>query len=240
MTAADFKYVGNELELFARVVNWKSYFTSKLRPYIRGAVLEVGAGLGETTLALARSGKFDDWTCLEPDPSLAANIRDKIASGKLPAACRLVQGFLSDLPRDRAFDTIIYVDVMEHIADDQAEFAVASQYLAPGGRLIVVSPAHMWLYSPFDEAIGHFRRYNRRTVGKLCAPGVHLERVFYLDSIGLAASLANRLLLKQSVPTPGQLRVWDGLLIPLSRIADALLGYRFGKQIVAVWERRAA
>jgi hypothetical protein len=59
----------------------------------------------------------------------------------------------------------------------------------------------------------------------------------YLDSVGLAASLANRTLLRQSIPTARQIMIWDRLMVPMSRILDPLLGYRAGKSILAVWSR---
>lgn len=235
----DFAYVGDELELFAHVRNWKAYYTGKILPDIGGSVLEVGAGLGETTVALVGGRRFPAWLCLEPDAAMAAKIAAKISDGILPAYCQAMRGFLADLPEGQRFDTILYIDVMEHLDDDGGEFQAAARHLNPGGRLIVVSPAHMWLYSPFDKAIGHFRRYDKASLkGRMSAPGMVLAKMFYLDSVGLAASLANRLLLKQSMPTPQQLQVWDRLLVPMSRIVDPLLRYGFGKQIIGVWTRR--
>ncbi len=156
-----------------------------------------------------RQKVFPKWVCLEPDPSLARGIRRKLEGGELTPSCSVVQGFLADLPADFRADTIIYVDVMEHIDDDHAEFVSANRYVAPGGQLVVVSPAHMWLYSPFDKEIGQFRGYNKKTFSeRLTAPDMTLGRIFYLDSVGLVASLANRLILKQTdaetAAAPGQ------------------------------------
>ena len=61
------------------------------------------------------------------------------------------------------FDTILYVDVLEHIADDAAELARARRLLTPEGNLVVLAPAHQSLFSPFDAAVGHYRRYDERT-----------------------------------------------------------------------------
>src|SRR3954449_7275000 len=64
-----FEYVGDELEVFAGAVRWKRYFGTQLRPFIRGNVLEVGAGLGSTTKVLYQD-EVESWTCLEPDVKL--------------------------------------------------------------------------------------------------------------------------------------------------------------------------
>src|SRR6187200_2180852 len=70
---AQYSYVGQELDLFARAANWKAYFRSVLAPFIRGDVLEVGAGIGQTTRHLC-DGRQRSWTCLEPDPALAERL----------------------------------------------------------------------------------------------------------------------------------------------------------------------
>ena len=101
----------------------------------------------------------------------------------------------------------------------------------------MMSPAHQWLFSPFDRAIGHFRRYDRKGLQRLTPQGLTLRRLRYLDSGGLLASLVNRFLLRSSTPGVRQIRVWDQILVRLSRLLDPLLGYRVGKSICAVWCR---
>ena len=67
--------------------------------------------------------------------------------------------------------------------------------------------------------------------------GLELELCRYLDSVGLAASIANLAWLSQSMPTTGQLRFWDTLLVPASRVIDRLLLHSIGKSILAVWRK---
>jgi hypothetical protein len=109
--------------------------------------------------------------------------------------------------------------------------------LRSGGSLCVLSPAHPWLFSEFDARIGHHRRYSRAALVALTPPRTRLRLVRYLDSVGLGASLANRLLLRSPKPTRSQILFWDRLMVPLSRPLDWLLRYRLGKSILAVWER---
>ena len=72
---APFEYPGSELDVFAGAARWKRYFAAHLRPFIRGRVLEVGAGIGAVTRTLC-TGSEEAWTCLEPDARLAARLRD--------------------------------------------------------------------------------------------------------------------------------------------------------------------
>ena len=230
-------YVGSELELFEAAVTWKSYLRDQIAPHLGPLVIEVGAGIGSTTRALS-TGRHERWTCLEPDSEMAARIERSVAEGGLPDFCKAATGTLSDL-RESAeqADTILYIDVLEHIENDADEVRLAARLLRPGGRLVVLAPAHQWLYSPFDEAIGHYRRYSRMSLAALTCEGLRLTTLRSLDAVGLLASAGNRFLLRDAHPTPAQIRLWDRVLVRASRVVDPVFGYRIGKSVLAVWER---
>ena len=236
MTDDAFEYVGDELDLFSEATNWKQYWSRSISRYIGTNVLDVGAGIGATAHLLA-SPSMDRWVALEPDPSLAARISEDVTAGRLPESTEVQVGLVEDLPVDESFDTIIYADVLEHIQDDRSELERAARHLRPGGHMIVLSPAHQSLFTPFDEAIGHFRRYNRASLREAGARDMELVDIFYLDSVGVLASMANRILLRSAHPTRGQIKVWDRLMVPVSRAVDPVLGRNFGKSIIAVWRR---
>lgn len=227
---SEFAYAGGELEIFEKAVHWKRYFARQMMPYVRGNVLEAGAGIGANLKFFAQAG-FRHWTCLEPDRALAAQLSAAVPD---PARYETVVGTLDDL-HGRRFDAILYIDVLEHIEDDRSELRRAAAHLTPGGFVIVLSPAHQWLYTPFDAAIGHFRRYTKKTLGAAAPPELRIEKLVYLDAVGMAASLANRLFLQSAMPAHSQIQVWDRLMIPASRVLDPLLGYTAGKSVLAVW-----
>ena len=236
-TGAGFAYQGSELELFSRAVNWKGYFGSLLRPHLGHRVLDVGAGIG-ANVASMDTPKVAEWVCLEPDAGMAARIQERIHRHELPSKCRAVVGTIDQLSAEERFDTILYIDVLEHIADDADELRRAAAHLVEGGRLAVLSPAHQFLFTPFDAAIGHHRRYSKRALLRLAPPQLKLADVRMIDSFGLLASLANRLLLRSSMPSEGQILLWDRVLVPLSRIGDRLSLNHIGKSVLAVWWRQ--
>ena len=227
-------YVGEELAIFQLAENWKRYVASRLRPHISGHVLEVGAGMGANVSYYHRDD-LGRYVALEPDTRLCDDFRRQQVEGRIPARCELVQGTLETLPLNETFDSIIYIDVLEHIEDDRTEFRRAFERLRPGGQLSVLCPAHNFLFSPFDKAIGHFRRYDKRMYRELSdRQPLKLE---YLDSVGMMASAANRMLLRQSYPNATQIFLWDRVFVRLSRIADPLLLRCFGKSILGVWKK---
>lgn len=229
------KYIGNELELFEKAHNWKKYYAEKLKPYIEGDVLEVGAGTGNSSKYLL-SNKINSWTFLEPDGDLINKIDTKYLK-ELNLNFSLINSYTYDLPTDRLFDSIIYIDVLEHIEDDFQELVRISKHLNEGGFVVSLSPAHPFLYNEFDKSIGHFRRYNKKQFRNLTIPSLKLIELSYLDSIGLSASLMNKMFLKQSLPTVIQVKLWDDYMVPVSKSIDKILGFKVGKSIISIWEK---
>jgi SAM-dependent methyltransferase len=222
-----YHYAGSELEVFEKAHHWKDYLRQSIARYVRGSVLEVGAGLGANARQFAAL-QFDRWTCLEPDERLL----EQIQAGP---RYELILGDLSTLGRSRRFDAILYIDVLEHIEDDAAELSRAASHLNPDGALIVLSPAHPWLYTPFDRAIGHYRRYTKASLKAVAPQHLNCMKLVYLDSVGMLASAANRLFLDQAMPTASQIRTWDSILVPCSRLLDPLLFGAAGKSVLGIW-----
>jgi 2-polyprenyl-3-methyl-5-hydroxy-6-metoxy-1,4-benzoquinol methylase len=230
-----FKYLGNELELFQYAKQWKQYFSRQIKPYINGNVLEAGAGIGATTLLL-NDGKNPVWLMLEPDEEMSAVLKEKTAAHTFPANCEIKNGTIDNL--SSTFDTIIYIDVLEHIEADSDELKKAAALLNNGGHIIVLSPAFQFLYNPFDKAIGHYRRYNKKMLRHITPESLEMVSNKYYDTIGYFAAVVNKLLLRQKYPTLKQVLFWDRWMIPVSRITDQLLLHSFGKSIIGIWKKK--
>jgi len=232
----DRPYEGKELDLFAQARNWKTYWSDKIRPHLGKSVLEVGAGLGANTPFLLGT-KQESWLCLEPDAALLAQIPETLADQPQRKIVTPRMGFLRDLSANETFDTILYIDVLEHIEDDLGEMRAALAHVSPKGKIVVLSPAHPSLFTEFDRALGHYRRYTRRSL-RACTPaGATLIDMYALDSFGLMASVTNKLLLHQSMPGPKQIAFWDRCLVSVSRWTDPLIGFSLGKSLIGVWQK---
>jgi SAM-dependent methyltransferase len=233
----DLPYIGQELDIFAHAANWKRYWSSHVCPFLSGDVLEVGAGIGANT-PLLTPDRFRSWVCLEPDARLAERATAAFTGNPATSGCKVVVGTTSSLPPEPCFDALLYIDVLEHIEDDKDELRRAAGLLRPGGRVIVLSPAHQWLYTAFDRSIGHCRRYDRASLTACSPEGCALSRMWYLDSVGMLASSANRLLLHQAMPDLRQILFWDRYLVRPSTLLDRLLMHSVGKSILAVWSKQ--
>src|SRR5271167_3087579 len=113
-------YEGAELDLFLAARNWKSYWSRKIRPHIGQTVLEVGAGFGSNTPYL-HGESHARWVCLEPDAALVARIPDHLREYPWAGTIETRIGTLQDVPEAEKLDTLLYIDVLEHIEDDRAE-----------------------------------------------------------------------------------------------------------------------
>lgn len=230
MIASD-NYIGTELEVFQYARNWKAYFGSFIKLILGQRVAEIGAGIGGTTATLC-TGAHTHWLCVEPDARLAKVIDYKVKTGALPPVCETAVAYAKDL--QPGYDSILYIDVIEHIKDDGTELETAAALLSQGGRLFIIVPAHQSLYNAFDQQIGHFRRYSRKSLQTIVPASLVVEEMKYLDSIGYLASWVNKIFLKQSLPSIRQVLFWDRVLVPISWLLDPLFRFRFGKSILLV------
>lgn len=232
--AEQYVYPGDELHLFAAATTYKHYSASCLKPFICGDVLEVGCGIG-ANIPFLLNESVRSWDSLEPDANLLSQVPDAVHEFPI----KKINGTTTDRIESK-YNTVLYIDVLEHIADDAEEIqravALLDMNCAYRGRIIVVSPAHEYLFSNFDKKVGHFRRYTTASLAAL-APNGFSKKIFYIDSVGYFLSLANRFLLHQSIPTRRQIAFWDTVIIPLSKVVDRILHNTFGKTIVAVFEK---
>ena len=138
---------------------------------------------------------------------------------------------------EKTFDTILYLHVLEHIEEDRKELESAYKKLKKGGRLIIMVPKHQKLYSNFDKAIGHFRRYELNFFEKNL---VNLDRVLLisLDSVGYMLYFLNKIFFKnETFPSNLKIFIWDKIFTPVTIFLDFFSNYKFGKCIVAVYKK---
>jgi 2-polyprenyl-3-methyl-5-hydroxy-6-metoxy-1,4-benzoquinol methylase len=126
-------------------------------PILGPRVLEVGAGIGTFTLPLAERGL--DVMAIEPDAELAAILKERARDSANVTVLREDVLDLTPEILSGAVDSVLCFNVLEHIADDARALASMHRCLRPGGRLLLLSPAHQFLFGATDRAVDHERRY---------------------------------------------------------------------------------
>jgi SAM-dependent methyltransferase len=233
---SNFIYTGDELQIFKLAKNWKNYYKDSISKYIKdGAVLEIGAGIGEMTRILRPIIPSCEWVCIEPDSANVCAIKYLMQSGEIDKEIQIFEGYAEGYKRDvDSFSTALFIDSLEHIEDDVSVLKYISNLVKSDGIVIIIVPAHNFLFSKFDAKIGHFRRYNKRMLRNILPTSLHELSCLYIDSVGFFLSMANKLFLKNPDPTKRQILFWDRVVVPLSRILDAIIGYSFGKNLIFI------
>lgn len=223
-------YPGKELEAMSFAVNYHRWIVDEFEPYLGRTVAEVGAGVGSVSrLLLAKP--IERLFAFEPSgnmyPALAEQLR---GDGRATA----VNDFLGPRHAREAFDSVAYINVLEHIEDDRAELANARASLKAHGHLLVFVPAFAWLYSDFDRQVGHFRRYTRRRLSELVSgAGFRLVTARYFDLAGILPWYVNFVLLRRSMSGAG-VALYDRIAVPAMRRLEKVFAPPIGKNVLLV------
>lgn len=224
------------IDRMAEAGNYNDWLLERGAAFVGKRVLDFGAGIGTFTAALASRAEV---VALEPDPEFLPRLRERFAGDDRVTVVHADAGWLADAdPRER-FDTVLCLNVLEHIRDDEIVLRGFHDRLSPGGHLLLLVPAHRALYGAIDRSVGHERRYSRRSLLSLLdRTGFEPADVRYVNPLGaLGWLVSSRLLRRPQVPA-GPLRAYDRL-VPALQLLDRL-PLPFGLSVWAVARRAAA
>jgi SAM-dependent methyltransferase len=224
-----------DLERLGAADHFFSWALEEFEPFLRGRVLEVGAGMGTITRRLVELDPELSIVALEP----AGNVFGDLASfaaltPRVSAAQQTLAEYLTT--PEEPFDAVVYLNVLEHVEDDAVELRLAAAALRPGGALLVFGPALEWLYSELDYKAGHYRRYSVARLRRLArAAGFEILSLRYFDVVGVLPYLVAYRLLRRPAISGSTLWGYDRLLVPVSRqLQRALPRPPLGKNLVLV------
>ena len=219
-----------ELEVLSNTPVSTRIIMDELAPHIGPRVLEVGSGLGLITSDLVSRGRTV--TALEPDPALFGRAQEVVGASRVNAT-------LTGAGLTAEFDTVLYVNVLEHIPDDADELRAACVRLAPGGNVVIFVPAMPALYGTMDEVSGHFRRYRRAELRAVMeSAGLHVDCMHNFDIVGLLPYWLSYRVLRRTSLGSSTVGLYDKVVIPVSLLAMRVLGRRGpGKNLIAVGSR---
>lgn len=228
----NFSYSGSELDALGQARNYYAWVLRQFEPYLGPSVVEVGAGIGTFSQFLLGVPRLRDLTVIEPASNTFPLLERRLLGD---ARVRTLRGYLSDHRRGLAADSLVAVNVLEHVPDDREFLRHARESVVAGGSLLLFVPALPSLYGTLDRAFDHKRRYTRSTLRySIESAGWKVRRISYMNLPGIVAwFMAGRVLRKTSIAV-SEARAYDRLIIPwLSRL-EGIVNPPIGSNLLAI------
>ena len=224
------------LERMATAQAFNRWMYDRLESWIGRRVLEVGSGIGNMSQYFADRERV---VLTDTDAGYRETLRGRFAHRSNLAVGELSLPDVPDRLVAERFDTIVCLNVLEHIEDDRGALAAMRGLLVPGGRLVLLVPAVPFLYGTLDRALGHYRRYTRPLLRERYAEaGLRVRHLEYFNLAGMPGWWVVGKVLRRDVIPQGSLGLYD-TLVPLFRL-ERLLPWRVGQSLIAIGERPRA
>jgi SAM-dependent methyltransferase len=224
------KYTGvDNLEVMDCAKNYNQYLVDlvKLNLNLNSKVIDFGAGIG--TFAEKISHFFPKVICVEPDHMMSEIIRQK----KIDTYKSLFE------IKEEKILSLYSFNVLEHIEDDQAIINDIYNFMPNGSRVLIYVPAFQALFSSMDEKVGHYRRYNKKSILKLLGnTKFRVLKFEYVDSLGFFITYLYKFFgSKKGDLSKGPVEIFDTYIFPISKVIDHITCKFFGKNLYVLLEK---
>jgi SAM-dependent methyltransferase len=202
-------------------------------PALKGSILEVGSGLGTFSEHIIQRFPESSVTLSDVSPTYVKNLEEKFGSDKVDAY-QLDLNNSEDFKKisHKKFDSIIAINVLEHIEDDMLALKQLHDLLNENGTLAILVPANKFLYNVIDKSIGHWRRYTKDEIRtKVKESSFSIDRVFSFNILGMIGWYINGNICKNPVINKQASGVFDKL-VPAMTVIEMILGRRIGLSVI--------
>jgi glycosyltransferase involved in cell wall biosynthesis len=196
----------------------------QIAPFVGSSVLEAGCGIGNLTELLLDSDRL---VASDYDPFYVEMIGRRFGHLENFRSVRMDLTRADDWEKlsDESFDTIICLNVLEHIATDEQVLGHFLRALRPGGHAIILVPQHPWLYTPTDRTLGHQRRYTESELcEKLARTGFEVVHKQGFNRLGTLGWYVSGKILGKTDLSPGQMKTFNRIL-PIARLVERIPGW---------------
>ena len=225
------KYPEVALERFDKASLWIKYVVFKIKRFLKNDILEVGAGFGSFTRGYMKN--FHSVTLTDADDNSFNLLKQNFLNDQ---NVNIIKSSVKDI--EKKFNTILYFNVLEHIEEDKLEIKNALEKLNNKGYLIILVPAHQKIYSKLDKAVGHYKRYDIEFFKNNRFENSKIVKLYFLDVFGYLLYYANKIFFKgETYPSNLKIFIWDKIFTPLTIVIDFLTAYKFGKNILYIYQK---
>jgi SAM-dependent methyltransferase len=209
---------------------YRRYQLELISPHCGNTVLEVGAGLGE--FAAGFTG-LDRLVVTDADPGAVELLAERFADRPEVEARQLALG--DEFSLDKPVDSVIAINVLEHIEDDAGALRSLAELVVPGGTIVLWVPGYQQLYGEFDRRVGHVRRYTPATVSDaVLRAGLQVELAKPVNLLGGIAWWAAVRRGGSTTPNPKLVAIYDRFVVPVTRAVEKRVRVPFGQTVLCV------
>jgi len=213
-----------------------------IKPFCNGQILEIGSGIGNISRFLLTDGYRV--TLSDIDRSYIETVEKRFSGFDNLDEVIHFDFAEKEINKKHSriigqFDTIVALNVLEHIDDHKQAVSNCLQLLKPDGKLVILVPAFEALFNEFDKAVEHKRRYSVRSLKEVMSiSGFNIIHTQYFNVAGILGWYVSGKIFKKKVIPGGQMSVYNKL-VPLWRVADRLMGRICGLSLICVAEKTA-
>ncbi len=217
----DDRYGHEVLNSLTEARRFSKWSVKVIEPWLGNRILEIGSGIANISRQLP---KRELLTLSDRDPQYLKLLQQAFEYYDGVEVVELDLTKQEHFDRmDQRFDSIVCLNVLEHIEDDEAALRRMAGLLEPGGRLILQVPQYRFLYSPMDRDLGHFRRYDSRQLAKkITDAGMRVDAMKNFNSLGSLGWLVNSKIMGKKDLGKFKLKIYDMLVPALSRIEKVM------------------
>lgn len=234
----DVVYVGKDLEAMSFAINYHKWILRDFRSSLGRSIVEVGAGTGDFS-ELLLGEKPDSLSLVEPS-EMFTHLRQNINSDSVSIHYykSIFANVCDEISQTHRPDTILYINVLEHIEDDVEELRLMYECLQPGGRALIFVPALPWLYGGFDKAVGHQRRYvKNEIIEKATSAKFKIKKVKYFDFAGIIPWVIKYKVFPSDELESSVVKLYDTWVVPTNRRIETLITPPIGKNLLCIFEK---
>jgi glycosyltransferase involved in cell wall biosynthesis/ubiquinone/menaquinone biosynthesis C-methylase UbiE len=224
------------LHALSTAPRFNRWMADTIRPFAGTQLMEIGAGMGNLTRQLcARRAVY---IATDVNPEYLEHLRTAFQHRPAVRVRQLDASRPADFaPFEQQMDTVICLNVLEHIEDDAGTLASIRTVLQTNGRLILLVPNDPRAFGTLDKALGHYRRYTPGTLAPLlAAAGYDIENILSFNRISMPGWRFVGQVLQSRTVSPLGLRLFDRL-VWIWRKIDAGLPWE-PTSIIAIARRR--
>jgi SAM-dependent methyltransferase len=222
------------LDALTEATNYADWIIDQAQAHLGSSILELGAGHGTVTDRLLKHGKV---AAADLSPRCVEVLREKYEAHP---DVEVLHGDVETVIEGRAFESVVLVNVLEHIEDDAAALRAILGGLRPGGTVVLFVPAFQALYSEFDRLVGHYRRYRKGELAALVrGAGFEVVEARYVNCVGAVAWWVVARQLGRFPKSRAAMRTYDRTVVPVIRWIESRWTPPFGQSVLCIGRRPA-